>query len=175
MRKILKNKKGFTLLELIIYVFIVAIILTAITMYAIDVIGAQTKAKSYQEVQYNARFAIRRIVNEIRRADDLNDGSSTFDTHPGVLSIGNNNPTKDPTVFDIASNRLRMTQGGTPYFLTSDKVEITNMVFKDLSVANRTNNIKISMTVAHRNPENREEFDAEFTISSTAVIREQED
>lgn len=163
------------MLELIIYILVVSIILTAITMYAIDVIGAQTKAKSYQEVQYNARFAVRRIVNEIRRADDLNDGSSTFDTHPGVLSIGNNDASKDPTVFDIASNRLRMTQGGTPYFLSSDKVEITNLVFEDLSVANRTKNIKISLTVAHRNPEGREEFDAEFAITSTAVIREQED
>lgn len=175
MSKVLKNKKGFTLLELTIYVLIVGIVLTAITMYAIDVIGAQTKAKSYQEVQYNARFAMRRIVNEIRRADDLNTGSSIFDTHPGVLSIGNNDPAKDPLVFDIASNRLRMTQGGTPYFLTSDKVEITNLIFKDLSVANRTKNIKIFITVAHRNPENREEFDADFTITSTAVIREQED
>lgn len=175
MRNILKNKKGLTLVELIIYVLVVGVILTAIILYAVDVIGAQTKAKSYQEIQYNARFAMRRIVNEIRRADDLNVDSSIFGVHPGALSIGNNDPSKDPILFDLVNNRLRMTQGGTEYFLTSGKVEVTSLVFENLSIANRTKNIKISINIAHRNPENREEFDANFTIDSTAVIREQED
>jgi len=170
------NKKGFTLVEMIIYILIISLILVAITYYAIDIIGAKTKAASYQEVQHNARFAMRRLVNEIRMADDLNASFSTFSTHPGELSLSNNDSTKDPVFFDIKNERLRISQGiSGPYYLTSDNVRVTNLVFEDLSVTDRTKNIKISITVEHVNPENRNDFEASVSMESTAVIREQED
>lgn len=164
------------MVELIIYIFILSILLVSITYFAIDMIGAQQKSRSYQEVQYNARFAMMRVIREIRTADNLNAGASTFDASPGVLSLAHDDGAKDPTVFDISGERMRINQGGTgPYYLTNDRVRITNLVFENLSVANRTKTIKITLTAEHVNPENRNEYDASVTLESTAVIRERSD
>lgn len=174
-RNYLKNN-GFTLVEIIVYIFVVAVILVGVTYYAIDVIGAQTKARSYQEVQQNARFAIKRITQEIRAADDLNEGSSVFGTNPGTLSLVHQDPTKDPTVFAVTGGRMTITQGTSgPYYLTSDKVTVTDFTLTNLSVSERTRNIKITLTVEHVNPENRNEFEADVTVQSSAVIRVRSD
>jgi len=168
--------KGFTLVEIIVYIFVVAVILIGVTYYAIDVISAQTKARSYQEVQQNARFALKRMIQEIRAADDLNEGSSVFDTNPGTLSLAHQDTAKDPTVFDVSAGRLRITQGTNgPYYLTSDKVTVTDLTFTNLSVSERTKNIKITLTIEHINPENRNEFQADVTVRSSAVIRVRSD
>jgi len=176
MNKKHNNNRGFTLVELIIYILVVSVILISATYYAIDVIGAQTKARSYQEVQQNARLALRRMVQEIRAAENLNEGSSVFDSNPGTLSLDHTDPAKDPTIFDVSSGRLRITQGGNgPYYLTTDQAIVSDLTFENLSVSGRNKVIKITLTLDHVNPENRSDFEASLSVYSTAVIRSQSD
>ncbi|MBI4117663.1 MAG: hypothetical protein HY453_01110 [Parcubacteria group bacterium] len=170
------KQSGFTLIELIIYTLLVSGIMVTLTNLALDIVSASQKARAKQEVQQNARLLMNRILYEIRTANDLNTGSSTFDTHPGVLSLAKDSGSLDPTVFDVSAGVSRITQGvGSAVELTSDKVTVTNLVFKNKSISGRTKNIKIEITVQHKNPDGRKEYNVSASVQSTGVIRERED
>lgn len=172
----LKAKEGFTLIETLFYTLIIAGVLVSATFFSLDILDGQQKARSYQEVQQNARAAMDRIVQEIRAANDLNTTDSTFGAHPGYLSLSHEDSSKNPTIFSVASEKLVIKQGSSATStLTSDAVRITNLIFTDLSVANRTKNIRISMRVEHVNPDNVTIFTASTTMETSVTIREQED
>jgi Tfp pilus assembly protein PilW len=171
-----KNQTGVTLLELLIYVALVSILAVVFVNFTLDIVGTSQKARVKQEAQQNARIALERISRTIREANGLNVGSSTFGSHPGVLSLSMDNAAVNPTVFDISGGVLRITEGvGAPQALTSDDFNVTNLVFTNRSISGRTTNIKTEITVTHPNPQNSEIFDAEVSLRSTSVIREDEE
>ncbi len=166
---------GFTMVELIIYLSIIGIFLVSAISLSLQVLSGNEKERSFLEVNQNARFALDKIVQEIRIAGDLNAGSSTFNTSPGVLSLANATPALNPTIFDVSGGRLRVTQGvGSPIFLTSSRVNVSNLVFKNLSVTGRTKVISIQLTLNHLNPSNDSIYEATYTIEGSAVLRSKE-
>jgi prepilin-type N-terminal cleavage/methylation domain-containing protein len=173
--KKLNTQKGFSLLELIIYIAIIGVFLVSVIQFTTTIIRAGEKAKVLNEVQQNARFAMERMKREIRTADGVNTGSSTFSSHPGVLSLEHDTPALDPTVFDLSSGTLQITQGaGSAIDLTSSKVEVSNFVLHDRSVSGRTRNIQIQLTVGWAGT-TATPLDAEVSLQSSVVIREEED
>ena len=166
------SKKGFTLIEILIYTAMVAIFLVTAVNFSLDVIEGKAKARSMREVQQNSRFAIEKMTQEIRRAEDINLAESVFDTHPGVLSLVMPEADKNPTIFDFSlDGALRMTQGtNTPKVLTTNQVETTNLVFTNLSPLAWSKNIKINLTVQYKNPE-RKEFEATSIIETAVSLR----
>lgn len=169
-------QKGFTLIETIVYVTLVSILVLVFVNFALDVVGTAQKSRVRQEVQQNARFAMERITQEIRAASSLNTGSSTFNSHPGVLSLATDDVLTDPIVFDVSGGVLRISEaGGGAQDLTSSKMTVTSLVFTNLSVSGRTTNIKTELTIEYKNPEGSEIFNASTTLKSAAVIRERED
>lgn len=62
--------KGFTLIELIIYIAIVAMVLVIASGFAWNIIEGKVKSTAYQEVQQNARFAMEKVSRELRAGTD---------------------------------------------------------------------------------------------------------
>jgi len=167
------NKKGFTLIELIISIVILAVFLLIITYFALDVIGGKVKSQSMQETQQNARFVIKKMTQEIKRAIGINIDQSIFGTHPGVLSLKMADENENPTVFDISGDKLRITRGfDSPQELTTNQVKVINLVFTNLSQTGSSENIKINLTVEHINPEGREEMTAVVNLETTVTLRQ---
>lgn len=172
----IRLETGLTLLETVVYVALVSMIVLVFVSFALDVVGTAQKARVQQEVQQNARFAIERINHEVRSASNLNVGSSTFDSHPGVLSLATDDVLTNPIVFDVSGGVLRISEaGGAAQDLTSDKMTVSNLVFKNLSASGKTTNIKVGLTLQYNNPEGSELFEAGITLRTSAVMREKED
>jgi len=170
------HQSGFTLFELLVYVAIVSVVIVSAVYFTIDIINASQKSRAFQEVQQNARLAMSRMLQAVQEADDVNTGQSNFDSNPGLLSLAMDDSARNPTIFRVASNALQISQGTGDFIdLTSDKVIVTNLVFTNLSVIDRTKNIKITITVEHINPDNTKAFEASVTLQSAAVIRERAD
>lgn len=62
--------KSFTLIELIVYIAIVAVILILASGFAWNIIHGDIKAMVYREVQQNARFAMEKMTRAIRDGQD---------------------------------------------------------------------------------------------------------
>jgi len=172
-----QSNSGFTLIETIIYALIISGILTSTILFSLNVLEGQSKARVFQEVQQNARFGLEKISQEIRMADDLNAGASTFGTTSvGLLSLSHEEAAKDPTVFTIENEKLVIKQGSSATStLTSDDVRVTNLVFTNYSITDRTKMIGARITVEHKNPDQVTTFNASTTITTSAIIRDQAD
>lgn len=104
--------KGFTLIELIIYIAIVSAVLVLSSSFTWNIIQGETKTMAYREVQQNARFALEKISRVIR--------------------AGGQDPT---TVFTVSNGILY--QQGTP--LTTDQVRVTNLQFTSIGTTYKIN------------------------------------
>ena len=161
----MKNS-GFTLIEFSIYITIIAVILTLIIGLLWDVILGNIKESAYQEVQENARFALTKVSQEIKKATGVNN------PNPGEtansLSLAMASSVSDPTVIDVADGKLRITKGvSSPQELTTDLVTVSNLQFSNLSYSDTPGTIRIEMTIEHINPANRIEYQALLTLKST--------
>lgn len=171
--RISHKKKGFTLIELILYIAIASMIMVGITTFSINIIFTSEKSEIRQEVQQNAIFAMQKMMQEIRESNDLNIGTSTFGSSPGVLSLSRNNGAEDPTVLNVSNGSLQISRGATgPFDLISNNIEVTNLIFTNLSFGGRTTIIKIELTLNHKNAAVSNIADAEVSLRGAALIRE---
>ena len=81
------KSKGFTLIELIVYVAVFAILITTITLFAIAFIKTTAKNRIKKEVVLGAYSAINSIIYEIKRANNIYTPTSVFNNISGQLSL----------------------------------------------------------------------------------------
>ena len=163
-------KLGFTLVEMILYVAIVSIFVTAMVSFAWDAIYGRVKSYTHQEVNQNIRLAGKRINFEIRNAAGVNSASGSN------LNLAMSDSSRNPTIIDVSGERLRIGYGSSgtcptsnPCNLTSNIVSVTNLNFTDLSVSPDSINIKFSITVESTG--DRQEFQKTETYESSSELR----
>jgi type II secretory pathway pseudopilin PulG len=170
-----KKKKGFTLVEVLLYVSLVAIFLTGMVYFAWDSILGNIKAGVHQEVQENIRFATSRLQTEIRNAPNINLAISGFGinlaNNPGsVLALAGSGPYY-PLTLRVEGGVLEIKRGAgawTP--LTGSSVEVTSLTFTDLTDSN-SENVRFTITIEHRNPSGKEEWSKSTTFETSVNLR----
>lgn len=161
--------KGFTLIEFIIYITVVAVILVLASGFAWNIIQGNTKTACYREIQQNGRFAMEKIARAIKEASAIN--SPIAGNSANSLSLEMADPNLDPTVFDLSDNKLRITQGSTgPYGLTGDQAIVSSLQFTNLSYIDTPGTIRVEMAIDHVNLSNRSEYAASLEFVSTISL-----
>lgn len=156
----MKDHRGFTLIELIIYIALVSIFLTGAVFFAWDVVYGREKSFIQQTVQQEDRRAILRLGFEIRRAETIN--SIT----PTQLSLEMAEEGINPTLFSLSDGTLQMTQGAFgPYDLTSNQVYVSSLEFVDLSSTNsNSKNIQVALSLRQAQTGVSAQFEAQTTL-----------
>lgn len=161
------GERGFTFIELILYISIVTIMLSAIIPFAWNVIGSGTKSSAEQEVFSQARYVSERIKYEIRRASGITSVAATS------ISLTNFSP-DTTTVIDLSAGKVRINKNGTGVVnLNSDDTNVTSLVFTDYtSVDNKTKHIQFTFTIDDAYGSSRQEYNVPaVTIESSAEVR----
>ena len=163
----MKKKAGFTFVELILYIAIVTIMLSALVPFAWNIIGAASKSNTEQEVFSQARFVSERIKYEIRSATGINSVAATS------ISLVTLVPATNPTVIDFAGGNIRVKQGvGVVVVMNSPDVVISGLTFtNNTSGDNKTKNISYVFTLSANYGSTRQEFVETTTIRSSAEVR----
>ena len=117
-------QKGFTLIEVIIYIALFAFIIGTGVSAAYYIIDSSAKGKSETGTIAEGEFLMRKI-------DWALTGASTTSISSGKLFINKNGFSPNPIEFDrdSISNRARVTIGGSGYYLTSSSTKVTNIEF----------------------------------------------
>lgn len=141
------NKYGFTLIEITIYIAIIGGLFTVLVSFVLSISSSRNKSYAQQEVNANARIILSEISRKIKSANGINYSSSTFDVHPGAISLSMTSSTLNPTIINLdSSGRLIIRQGfGDPLYVSSQRVAITNLIFTNL--ANDANHENIGINI----------------------------
>ncbi len=168
-----RNKHGFTIPELLVYLAIFAIIAGVITGFIIWVYNANTKYQAMQETTENLRRAMELMVYEINEAKMVY--SSTTNSNQLSLQTFHYLPDQENTSFIdffLCGNRLCLKKEGFfPVHLTSDRVIIDRLVFSKISATSTMPSIQIALSLSYKNPHNLSQYTATASATTTASLR----
>ena len=162
--------KGFTIIELIIYIGIVAGVLLVLFNFGWEIVYGDIKSQTIREVQQNSRFAMEKIIESILSASGIN---SPLEGNPDdFLSLEMQDLNLSPTVFEVSEGRLIITQAGnSPYQLTNNRVRVTNFQFSNFSYGDTPGTIRVEMTIEHFNPGGLNQYEASLSTENTVSLR----
>lgn len=161
------KQKGFTFIELILYIAILTIILSSLVPFAWNVVGTSVKSMVQQEVNTNARYISERIKFEIRNASGINSVSATS------ISLSTSTPVTNPTIIDLSGGNIRVTQGAeSPFNLNSTNTVISSLTFVNYTSGdNKTKNIQFTFNIAASFGPARQEYQDSAVYESAAEVR----
>ena len=143
---IISTKKGFTLIEILIYIAVLGLIMFSFLSYVIIMSGSKQKAYVSEEVHSNLRQAFNVMNQKIKVANDVltpmignSSDSLTLNSSTGQI------------VFSITGGVLKITENGETFSVTSDEVVVSNLLFTNLTPqTSERDNISIEITIDYK-------------------------
>jgi type II secretory pathway pseudopilin PulG len=130
------SRAGFSLLEILIYIAVIAVVTTAIGGVFLSVAGGQARADAMAEINSNLRFALDKINQDISAASAITTPASAGNTSATLaLTSGAN----QITYCAVNSQLHRGTGGicdGNSEKITSGQVKVDNLSFTRLENIN---------------------------------------
>ncbi|KKU21986.1 MAG: hypothetical protein UX33_C0017G0002 [Candidatus Azambacteria bacterium GW2011_GWC1_46_13] len=160
------NQKGFTLIELIIYIAIFAVISLVLTDFFITLAKVRAQTEARGEVRQNLSRTMERLSQVIHSASGVNSASGN------TLSLAMTDSAKNPTIFTVTENALTIQEGASPATaLTSDKVIIGKLSFASINNPSPAKkSVQLSVTVDYDAKE-RPDYIYSSSATTTAVLR----
>ncbi|MDO8569948.1 MAG: prepilin-type N-terminal cleavage/methylation domain-containing protein [bacterium] len=151
MSKILHASKvrGFSLVEMLIYIAILVLMLTVIMNVVVSVIRSGRIIKSLRNVENSAIVSIERLTRELRQAESINVGLSTLNSNPGRLVLESTDDIGTPRTveFYLFEDRILLKENGVDIgALTQMDARVSNLIFYRFSDPN-SEGIRTEMTI----------------------------
>lgn len=163
--------KGFSLIEMLVYITIFSIIFFTISSFFIWVIKGNIKNRAIQEVLDNGRLAMETITYEIREAKSI----YTPTTTSSQLSLETTKYLPDGESasyidFYLCDNKICFKkESQEPVAITSDRIVVNNLSFT--LIGDGPSFVKINLDISFKNPDNRPEYQASVNLKSAASLR----
>lgn len=140
----MKKQEGFTLIEVLIYIAVSAVMVFVVVGFAREILKVRNKITIVSKVEQNARYAMSRMVKEIREAEDI----EVLDQNTIILQVADLG--RNPIVFDLGNGILYMKEGqGDFTALTGNDVKVGEVLFEDRTTPNSADIIKITLLITH--------------------------
>lgn len=165
-----KNNKGFTLVEMLIYIGIFSVFIVTINIFFNMISSYRNRGEMIMEVNDQGSLTVRTITRSIRNAKSISipiSGSSG-----SSLTLETYDPLTNPTIFSLTENGvLQIKEGGEESeFLLNDKVIIENLIFSNIGSVGGSGAIEFSFRLKNRSSiKKSENFSSDFY--GTASIR----
>lgn len=148
--------RGTTLLEIVIYVALMAMLLVTVSFSLIQVSSIALETKAFRALRANSVVALGRMAHEIRLAQSTNTLASILDVNEGQLSINTTDASGNSRTVEFKVNGTNLEyieDGVSKGFLTSNDVMVTALMFKR-QVTAKGEAIKIELTLQNANAKN---------------------
>ena len=172
------NNKGFTLVEMIMYVAIMTIVGSVIVVFIPQLTRKNAYIQAKGEVFDNMTSAMEIMAREIKNSESVYASTTVFDANPGQLSLEtsyNTIPTEDSTFVDfyVDGDRLHVKrEEQTEELLLSDKIKINSLVFTNLNAGGNYPIIRIVLTASYDTPSQEVTEQSRVTLTSTVSARD---
>ena len=148
MTKLFKNK-GFSILEMLIYISILVLLLGVIMSITVSVVRSQRSVKAAKSIENSAIMSMERIDREVRQTDNINGTSSILDSSPGKLVLESIDSSGNPRTieFYLSSGTIYMKENDVVLgAISQTDAVVTSLAFHLLTNLN-ARGIKTEMTI----------------------------
>jgi Tfp pilus assembly protein PilV len=135
---------GFSLAEMLVYVFLVSLIILALINIVYSFSQSYKQLSAQASAENTALSALERMERDIHTATSVDTGQSTLNTSPGVLVLTIGTST---TKFYTSSGELRVNVDGVDIGpLSVSSATVSSLTFK-LITTTQSQAVKIEMTI----------------------------
>ena len=171
-------KRGFTLIELIVYVAVLGIVLASVLTFLLWAVKSQTKTDAMRQVVLAGQRALEVMAREIASSQSVYTPTSVFGSSPGqvALQTGAYLPTGETYSyldFYKCEDKLCMKkESQSPLAITSDKVSVASLTFLRFVTGQNRSSLQITITLAAKTSSPpRPEYQASITLTDTVTLR----
>lgn len=164
-----------TLIEILIYASLLAVISVVLTLFATQIIRRTTHTEVAAQVLDNAHGAMAAMTHEVRVATGIYTPTTVLGSHPGQLSLATtqqppSGETDTYVDFYVDSEALyRKRESQVPERITADVVRVTNLTFTHLYQGSSIPAVQITLSVAPKDVASQ--ADSAATLVTTASLR----
>lgn len=143
------GREGFSLIEVVVYVALLAILLVAVTGTLLAVSKTSRELVAWQSLQSEGSSVMDRLAKEIRGTEALV-GGGIFDTDPGqlVLSTGglSGGEVTNTEIGVDGNNDLYLNVGGGSAVVLTSRTEVRSLVFRQIT-SSTTDAVRIELVL----------------------------
>lgn len=144
-----KRKRGITLVETIIYVFIFTLLLIVVVNSLVSMTRSYRHIQANKDIETSAIVFLERVTREIRFAKSVDIGQSSFDTSNGSLYLNtlDESGALGSIRFYLLNSRVHVNENS--YYLgplTLGKVSVSDLMFSRIATP-KAEAIKIVVTL----------------------------
>jgi Tfp pilus assembly protein PilW len=162
--------KGFTLVELLLYVALTTIMAATVSTFVFLTLQARVKSQVTTEVEQQGMQVMQLVTQIVRNATGIT--TPPIGTSGSVATVTVLNIASSPTTFDLAAGTLRITEGANaPVALTNTRVTASGLTFTNVSRSASSRTMRVQFTLAAVNSSGRNEYDYAKTFTTTADVR----
>lgn len=167
-------KRGFTLLELILYVSMASLLLGATTLFFSLFLDSRARATAATEVEVQGATAMEQVTRLVRSSTSITLGSGTAcSSTVRRLFLGTDDPQTNPTVIELDPTTCTLyikegTQKGWP--ITNEAVSVSGFSVSILGSPQAS--ARVGFTLSAKNPGNRTDGQYTRAFIETATRRE---
>lgn len=169
--KFSRHTKGFTLIEMILYVALCSIILLSLSTFLSFLLEQRVRSQAITEVNQQGFQVLSLITQTVRNGRSIQ--TPSIGTSSTTLSVVVTNAFLSPTVFSVSSSTFMIREGGrTPVALTNSRVKVSGLTFQNISSASSSEKIvRISFTMDYNNVSGKNEYSFTKTFNGSATLR----
>lgn len=151
-----RKKKGFTLIETIIYIALVSVLSTIVIESLLYTVKDFYAVRLSRELNQSMTVAMERLYYEMRNSYDVDVSRTTFDANIGRLTLLKHDPVTNTNTsvefYVTPENGLAVREGGVEKgTLTSSRITATSFRVRDLTVNQYPHTIKVEITLTATN------------------------
>ncbi len=172
----LHKQQGYSLIDLILYTAFIALIVLVVVQFMLSVLILRNKTAAERAAWENGRYAMERIVHQLRSANQIDLSTATFGTTLDTLALLTNlydidEPEVLVTFFVDGNGQLIFSREGyTSEVITTPDVRITQMTLTRF-FAGTSEGVKIALITEASSPSTRFDFQATYSLDTSILIR----
>jgi type II secretory pathway pseudopilin PulG len=142
--KLKKNQKGITLVEILIYMGLLAILLVILTEMMVSILNVRLESEAISSLEQDARYILSRIAYDINRSDSIENPARPGQSRTNLeMTIDGETYT-----YEISGSTLQLTTDSGTYNLNGSETNIDDIDFERLGILDKKNSIRIQMTIS---------------------------
>ncbi len=146
MKKHESNKKGFTIVELLIYIGILSIFLLAMTDTFSSIVDVRRESEAVSAVEQDGNYILAKLFYDISHAQSINVpaslGASSNSLQLTINGVSN--------TYSISGGNLQVVNNAGTNILNGINSSISNLTFLRVGNTSGKNTIQLSLTVTSR-------------------------
>lgn len=157
MRTLVRTTKGFSLLEMLVYVTILSITAVVVVNTLLVLANSYGTLRVSQRINSSAMAALERMSRDIRSGESVDTLNSTFDVHPGRLTLQAGATT---TEFYLDGDVLKVRENGVDVgSLTTKDTTVSSLIFRYVFIgASKAIRVELTLTDSRKEISKTENF-----------------